>query len=326
MTGRERLRWWVDLWRREEGPQSLALVRLGIAGVLLVDLLRMRMLGLVRPLMGARAAGGLGAAELLDRPPWLLDYLGTGDALHEGIWWGMTLGCVCLLLGVVPRLAALVVVLLSAQFAVILPAADRGIDMLLRNGLFILTFAPTAATWSLSCRTRHGRWSAPASLRIMAWPRYLLAFQLVVVYFAAGISKVSSSWTPLGGLSALFYSMSDPHFQRLSDEWLQAGYRLSQVGTFVSVTWEWAAPLLLLAWWYRETADRPGRLRAWMNRRPVVETYLLVGAVFHIGCHLFLRLGIFPFAMMAFYPACLPPDRWAEWRARLRSLRRRRRP
>jgi hypothetical protein len=157
----------------------------------------------------------------------------------------------------------------------------------------------------------------------MAWPRYLLAFQLVVVYFAAGMSKVSSSWTPLGGLSALFISMSDPHFQRLSDEWLRSGYRLSQVGTLVSVTWEWLSPLLLVAWWYRETAERPGRLRAWMNRWPVVEAYLLVGAIFHLGTHLFLRLGIFPFAMMAFYPACIPPGRWSGWVPRRLTPRRR---
>ena len=199
----------------------------------------------------------------------------------------------------------------------VLPAADRGIDMLLRNGLFLLVFARSAATWSMTCRLRHGRWSAPEDHRVLAWPRYLLALQLIVVYFAAGISKVASSWTPFGGLSALYVSMSDPHFQRLPDAWLRSGFRLTQVGTLVSVTWEWLAPIVLLAWWYRETPDRPGRLRAWMNRRPVVMGYLLIGAVFHLGTHLFLRLGIFPFAMMAFYPACVPPGQWGRWLARV---------
>lgn len=291
----------------------MALVRMALATVLLVDLLQMRWLGLVRPLMGARAAGGLGAAERLERLPWIVQWVGNGDALHETFWWGMTLGCVALLLGVMPRIAALVVVLLYAQLALVLPAADRGIDLMLRNGLFILAFVPSAATWSVSCRLRHGRWGAPAATVIPAWSRYLLCLQLVVVYFAAGVSKVSSSWTPLGGLSALFLSMSDPHLQRLPDDWLRAGYALTQVGTLGSVTWEWLAPGLLLAWWYRETADRPGRLRAWMNKRPIVATYLWMGVFFHLGTHLFLRLGIFPFGMLAFYPACVSPDRWGRW-------------
>lgn len=313
MSAHDRLRWWVDLWRRREAPHSMALVRMALATVLLVDLLQMRWLGLVRPLMGARAAGGLGAAERLERLPWIVQWVGNGDALHETFWWGMTLGCVALLLGVMPRIAALVVVLLYAQLALVLPAADRGIDLMLRNGLFILAFVPSAATWSVSCRLRHGRWGAPAATVIPAWSRYLLCLQLVVVYFAAGVSKVSSSWTPLGGLSALFLSMSDPHLQRVPDDWLRAGYALTQVGTLGSVTWEWLAPVLLLAWWYRETADRPGRLRAWMNERPVVATYLWMGVFFHLGTHLFLRLGIFPFGMLAFYPACISPDRWGCW-------------
>ena len=247
MSWSHRFRWWVALWGRREGPQSLAILRVTISTILLVDLLRMRHLGLVQPLMGARAAGGLGAAELIERPPWIIEVLGTGAGLHEGLWWGMTMGCVALVVGAVPRLAAWVVVLLYAQFALVLPAADRGIDMLLRNGLFVLGFAPSAATWSVQCRIRHQSWRAPEGTRIVAWPRYFLAVQLVVVYFAAGMSKVASSWTPLGGLSALFLSMSDPHFQRLPDAWLQSGYRLTQVGTLASVTWEWLAPVLLLA-------------------------------------------------------------------------------
>ncbi len=321
MTHPSRLQWWVALWSRVEGPESLAAVRIGISGILLIDLLRIRMLGLVATLMGTHEAGGLGVPELLDDLPWLLALLGSGPAFHEGLWWGMTVSCLLLFLGVQPRLSALLVVLLSAQFALVLPAADRGIDMLLRNTLLVLVFAESSATWSLASRWKHGTWTAPASVRVGAWPRYLLALQLVVVYFTAGVSKVASSWTPIGGLSALFIAMSDPHFQRLPDDWLRAGYRLTQVGTFVSWFWEWIAPVLLLAWWYRDTPERPGRLRAWMNARPVVEVYLLIGALFHIGTHLFLRLGIFPFAVMALYPAAVRPEQLRAWTARLRRRR-----
>ena len=307
--------WWVALWARTEHPRSLAAVRILVATVLLVDLLRIRSLGLVQALMGAAASGGLGVPEKLDTVPWLVAVLGTGLALHEGLWWGMTLSALALMLGVGARGAALVLCLLSAQFALFLPAADRGVDMLLRNTLLVLAFARSADTASVVSLWRHRRWRAPEDVRVPAWPRYLLAVQLVVLYFTAGVSKVASSWTPVGGMSALYIAMSDPHFQRLPDAWLRSGYRLTQVGTLVSWLWEWGAPMMMLAWWYRDTPDRPGRLRAWMNRRPVVEVYLLVGAVFHVGTHATLRLGIFPFAVMALYPAAIHPDRWRSgWR------------
>jgi hypothetical protein len=50
-----------------------------------------------------------------------------------------------------------------------------------------------------------------------------------------------------------------------------------------------------------------------MNRWAVAERYLLVGAAFHVGTHLVLRLGIFPFAMLALYPAAVHPDRLLGW-------------
>ena len=64
--------------------------------------------------------------------------------------------------------------------------------------------------------------------------------------------------------------------------------------------------------------DGPGRLRAWFNRHEVVGFYLGVGACFHVGTHLALQLGIFPFAVMSLYPACFPPDQIARAWRRLR--------
>lgn len=315
-------RWWISLWARTEHPRSLAAVRIALASVLVWDLLRIRYHGLVATLMGGEASGGLGVPASLDAPPWIVSVLGTGPALPEVIWWSMTLAATAVLLGILPRLSALVLVLVSAQFALVLPAADRGIDMLMRNVLLVLACSGAGSTWSVASLVRHRSWTAPESARVPAWPRYLIAAQLVVVYFTAGVSKAASSWTPIGGLSALYIAMSDPHFQRLPDDWIRASWRLTQVGTLVTWLWEWFAPVILLAWWYRETPDRPGRLRAWMNARPVVAVYLAVGAAFHVGTHLFLRLGIFPFAMLSLYPACFPPDRLERALAWVRQRRR----
>jgi hypothetical protein len=76
---------------------------------------------------------------------------------------------------------------------------------------------------------------------------------------------------------------------------------------------------MLLAYWYRNTPDRPGRLRAWFNRVNFLHVYLLVGAIFHLGTHLSLQLGIFPFAVLALYPAAFRPDEWGRWGGALRA-------
>ena len=314
------MRRWVDLWNRREHPRSMAAVRILLASVLLWDLLRIWAYDLVVPLAGTHAAGGIGVPESLKNSLWVLDWLGTGPEAAWGLWGSMVVSCTALLLGLLPRLSALVLVLLYAQFALVVPAADRGIDMLLRNSLLVLAFTQSGATWSVWTRLRHGRWSAPADTRIPAWPRYLLALQVVVLYLSAGVSKAASSWTPVGGLNALFIAMSDPHFQRWPDAWIRTLYPLTRVGTLVSWMWEWMSPVLLLAWWYRDTADRGGRLRAAFNRWPVVELYLMVGAFFHVATHFTLRLGIFPFAVMAVYPACVHPDRLAELPGRIAQL------
>jgi hypothetical protein len=55
-------------------------------------------------------------------------------------------------------------------------------------------------------------------------------------------------------------------------------------------------------------------VRAAFNRVGFVHLYLVLGAVFHVGTHLTMRLGIFPFAVLALYPAALHPDEWSRAR------------
>jgi Vitamin K-dependent gamma-carboxylase len=317
------IRRWIGLWSREEHPRSLALIRLIFGGVVLVDFLRLGQLGLVRSLFAAKEAGGLGDPLSRAELPWLYALLREGEAAAWLGWGICTASALLIALGLGTRLAAAALVLFWAQLALALPPSDRGIDMLMRNVALVLVFADSGATWGLGCRLRHGTWSAPEAQRVSSWPRYLLLVQLVIVYFAAGVSKVATSWLPMGGWSALYIAMLDPAFQRVPEGWLRPLYPLTQVGTLSTWLWEWSAPLLLLAMHFRDTRLRPGRLRAWMNRVEFLHLYLLIGATFHLGTHLTLQLGIFPFAVMALYPAAWHPD---ELRALLARLPLERRP
>ena len=315
---------WVGLWDAREHPRSLALVRILMAAVLIWDLARVLQLDLVVPLFGPLEAGGMGDPTGRKNPPLLYQVLpATPGGAQAAVWGALGLSAT-LLLGVLPRLSAAMLVLLLAQLALVLPPADRGIDMLVRNTLVLLAFSRCGDTLSIGARVRTGSWVGRPDASVPAWPRQLLLAQLVILYFAAGVSKVASSWTPFGGWSALYVAMRDPAFARIDPDLLDRLYLLTQLGTVATWLWEWGAPLLLLAAWYRNTAERPGRLRAWFNRVNFLHRYLLVGAVFHIGTHLTLQLGIFPFAVLALYPAAFRPDEWARWGDRLGSRWRRR--
>ena len=312
------IRWWIGLWDRREHPRSLAGVRILLASVVLVDLLVAQRLDVVVGIWGDLEAGGIvdvvGRKKIPEVYRWL-------PATPSTAWtvWGVAVGsAAALLTGIGARLAALVLCLSLAQMALILPGADRGIDMLVRNALLILACARSDATASLWARVRTGRFFGVVDGPVPSWPRYLLVVQLVLLYWGAGAAKVASTWTPFGDYAALYLAMRDPHFARLSVGLVDALYPVTQVLTATTWLWEWAAPLLLLAYHYRDTRTRPGWLRASFNRLGFVPVYLGLGVVFHVGTHLTMRLGIFPFAVLALYPAALHPDEWGALLVRVR--------
>ena len=153
---------------------------------------------------------------------------------------------------------------------------------------------------------------------VPAWPRYLAILQLVVVYQSAGLQKVSAFWLPGGELSALYYVLNQVSWARweLPGLWVTL-YPLTQAATLVTWCFEVGAFLLLLALYFRDTRTRKGRLRAIFNRLSFRTLYLGIGALFHLGTAFSLQLGIFPFAVLAIYPACFHPDELARGLNRL---------
>lgn len=307
---------WVALWDREEPPHALAAVRIGVGLVLLYDLLRILSLGLVVPLFAPAEAGGF--PDIDDRMvvPELYRLFPRSAATAWGAWGVATAAALAVATGTFTRSAALVLMLVSAQLAQITPLADRGIDLLLRDVLAVLACSGAGAVWSVDARLGGARPTVPA------WPRHLLVLQLLVVYAMAGVQKTALAWTPFGGFSALYVVLQDPSIARHDFGWLGGVYPLTQVATAATMVFEWSALALPLAWWFRATRDRPGRLRAWFNRVEPVRAWALVGVALHLGIAATMALGIFPFAMLALYPALFHPDEWGRtlrFRARARA-------
>lgn len=297
--------WWRDLWDRHEPPYTLAVVRVGIGLVLCWDYLRVWQLGLVDVLWAPEQAEGIPDVLFREPVPELYRWF---DLTTAPAWWAWGLclaGAVGLTLGAFTRVSALLFVLVSAQLAQVLPLGDRGIDLLLRNVVLILACSRAGAAWSVDAWRRGG----PAT-EVPAWPRHLLILQLAVMYFLAGIQKTALSWTPFGGFTALYLVLQDPAIARADFAWLEDVLPLTQLATAGTLVFEWTAALLPLLYWYRATRTRPGRLRAFFNRVRPLRFWLPVGVALHLGIALTMAIGIFPFAMLALYPAFFHPDEW----------------
>jgi len=300
---------WVRFWDAKEHPRSIALVRILIGLTALYDFTEMWAHGLVLPLLAPQDVGGW--ADLMGRksPP-LVYQIFPPEAwvahLHHGLMWTAAL---FVAIGFFTRSSALVLMLAWAQIQLQMPMADRAVDMFTRNVLMILMLSGAGRCWSVDAKLSTGRFGGDGSL-VGSWARYLLIAQIVLMYFTAGIQKVGILWMPMGSFAALYVILQDPALARFDFGWLvkQPFYFFTQLATLITMAWQWAYPLVLLWYWYKNTPDRPGRLRAFANRWHLHLVWVAVGALFHLVLAATMELGIFPGAMLAVYPAFVDPD------------------
>jgi hypothetical protein len=314
---------WVSFWDRREPATSLALTRILVAAVLLADLLQARVYGLVEAIWGpppeGLAWGGVGSAA-----PLAARWFGSSTDTAWLLWWSGVVVAVLLCAGAATRVTAILLALIWAQLGNIAPDSDRGIDFMLRGVLLVLAFSPCHARWSVDAwvRRKIGR---PFPELVPAWPRYLLFLQVIWVYFSAGHNKTDGAWGPLEGYSALANILTDPHFARFDPAWVGTFYPLLQLATASTMLFELGSPGMLLLTYWSATRERPGRIRRLANLLRLRWLWIVTGVTFHIGIGVTMRLGIFPWGMLALYPVLFHPDElargWAWLQARLpRSL------
>lgn len=228
-------------------------------------------------------------------------------------------------LGLFGRVSAFVT--LSAVNLLVLANGEvaSGYDRLLTNGLWLLVLSSSTRTLSLDCLRRTGRLRSDDEVK--AWPRYLAIFQLVVVYWIAGLNKLGAAWTPAGGFSALYYILMQPDWQRFDMRFLAWIYPLTQIGTAVTWLWEVSWPVVLLWLLARRKVtsttegERPRKLWRALARYDLRLAYLALGVVMHTLTWVFMEVGPFSFITMSFYLCLLRPEELARawtWITRLR--------
>jgi hypothetical protein len=265
---------WVALWDRREPATALALVRILVAVVLLVDYLWLAKLGMVH--------------AMFSPPP--LGYA-NADAV---MWYGLVVGALaCTAMGAATPLACIVFAYASARLSGASPNSEAGSDALMRIVFPILALSRCNARWSVDAWVMR-RLGRPFAEEVPAWPRYLLLLQLVWVYFSGGQNKASASWGPFGGFTALANALLEPGPARLPTGMVVALYPLWRVGTALTMAFELGAPIYLLAY-----------AKDW---RRVRWAWIGLGVMMELGIAVGLKLGSFPYVMLALFPVLLKPE------------------
>lgn len=320
----------ISFWDEREAPHALAAVRILVALVTLFDLAVIGLEGLPEWLWAPLADGGTSPAADAESGPFVYRLIWGFGIGAVGLWAILCVSLVCFGAGLFTRTAGFIFVFTYAATAAVNDPADRGIDRAIRIVILILSFSAAGKVWSLDAwRKTRGRAPGSSNDRFFgdggaesAWPRYLIFAQLIITYAAAGLSKGSPLWLPWGGYAALYVILRDPVYANADYSFLAEPfpYFVTQVATAFTHGWEILAPVLLLAVYFRRTSERPGRLRALFNRVRYREVYIAFGVIFHLSLAFTMRLGIFPFAMLAFYPALFRPEEVASVVERARGL------
>lgn len=309
---------WVTFWDRREPPESLALLRILVPLAILADLMSAWRLGLV-PDAWAPPPHGLGWVGSSGTPPAAARLLGATPNTVLLLYGTAVVGALCLAAGAFSRFAAWALALATSQLAHLAPDGERAIDMLLRVAVLVLAFSRADACWSLAAWWRRHR-GRPLAAEVPAWPRLLLFAQLVWVYSSAAHNRGGDAWWPRGELSAIANILSDPHFTRFAPGWVEPFYEFTQVGTALTMLFEFASPLLLVWAWMDAAPGRGGRAGECVRRFRVRKLWLLLGVMLHLSIAVSMRLGIFSFGMLALYPAFFRPQEITAAVGRLRCL------
>lgn len=283
-------RWWHDHTSRQEDPLPLALIRVLVPLVVVLDLLQVARLGLVTTYWRTADAGGLSRFS---------GKHAVVDALSP-LWGGPLTWLVCVSsmtlasLGVATRPALLLGLLAYAQLGHLYPPGDRGIDRLLRTVLLVLLFSGAHRRLSLWQHLR----KIPFAPRVPAWPSGLIRFILVLMYLGAGLHKLGSDlgWLDPSKPNPVYRIIADPLAGKLDpvtfEDWHWVGYAFS-VGT---IALECSALLIL-------TRHAP--------------RWAVLGVAMHLGIAATMHLGMFSWGMLSLYPLLFAPwivSRWGSER------------
>lgn len=296
---------WTSLLETREPATSLALCRILVGLTLGHGLFRMWSSGAWRAAWVDVSHGGVLALA----PAWV-SWFHPGTPAETARVLSLTaVGAALTSIGLFTRLGIVLSWFGARALSTSIIIGPQTSDFVLFNLLVPLVFSGCGRKFSLDALL----WRR--SERVMAWPRYLLIGQMVLMYWAAGVQKISSGWVPGGSLDAVWYILQWTHWLKhpIAMEPLASWFWFTQLLTLGTWCLENSAPLLLLAFWYRHTRERPGRIRAWFNRLDVRSIYVASAMLMHVGIWATLEVGEFLGYCIAYAVCCYTPAEWSRF-------------
>lgn len=301
---------WVAFLDRREPATALAICRIFVGTIVGAHLAHSVLVDADQLVWVDSAYGGLRTLKA----PWLLEQLGglTPDVIRRFTLVSALLAF-AFAAGVFTRVTGVLAWIGFRTLADLNNHSGGSYDELLKNEMFILLLSGAGGALSVDA------WWRGTKANIPAWPRYVLLFQLVLMYWSTGLQKVSAGWVPGGKADALWYIFQQPTWHRMDMRWLAPFYPVTQVATLGTWFFEVGAPFLLLALWWRHTRTRGGWLRAQANRLDARALFLFWGFLMHLGIEATMEVGAFSFGSLALYVCAWHPDELSAFWRRLRS-------
>jgi hypothetical protein len=285
--------------------RSLAAFRIGIASLLLCDLVR-RAVDLeafytdqgILPRIARMEMLGFGD-HLGFQHQWSL-HMASGELWLPALLVAIAAGfAVAMLVGYRTRLAVFASWLLLVSIDHRNPLVLDGGDTILRGLLFWSLFLPLGARWSIDRAMRPPPNEENATAHIHSVASAAVLLQLAMMYWASALSKWHPVW--IRDFSAVYYALSA---DTLVTPWglvVREHPRLMQVLTMLTMVLEFGGPIVAFSPWQSH----------WCRG---LATAAFV--TFHLGLSLTMELGLFPWICIAGWLLFLPGGFWdglAEW-------------
>ncbi|MEM6426933.1 MAG: HTTM domain-containing protein, partial [Cyanobacteria bacterium P01_D01_bin.128] len=278
--------------------RSLALLRIGLALIILTDLFR-RSGDLTAHYSDAGVLPrSLLTQEYLTGGYWSLHAL-SGSPLFQGLLFvAAAIAAVFMLVGHKTRIATIVSWALLISLHNRNPALIFAADDVLRAVMFWAMWLPLGARFSLDSAFNPRSLNLPQ--RVFSAATLALMVQQCSIYIFSALFKTSSPiWWPDG--SAVYYSLSfDQYVTPIGRLFLNAPPVMT-LFNHATLILEWLGPLLIFV---------PFRTSFFRT----LAVVMFVGL--HLGFGLTLNLGIFPFLSAFTWLAFIPTDTWQRWTKR----------
>ncbi len=253
-------------WFAPTSPRTLAILRIGLAVVLLVDVL-----GHWPHVVESYSSAGRPMTPFASTGEWLpVPTPFVAVAATAALAFGLASAAV----GFLTRFSLLTSVVLLTWLSLLdFPQTLTKYTAIATHLLLLLSLSGTSHVWSVDAWLFGG----PDRVRLAsAWPQRLMQLLVCHVYLGAAVTKWRLHFATGDTLA---YSLVDDRwaggwFGLDAGSWLAADTRLLVLASFATVAFEFAFPLLV---WFRRT------------RRPM----LLAAVLFHLGMAGFLSLRVF---------------------------------